>query len=73
MQNLVGTPILRAEEKTERPEVDQGKYDDSCTYTFYTIATVKGWVDIRWIGTSNGYYSERVDIDLQGTDYGYDC
>lgn len=57
--DLVGQTVLQADERESDSE--EGEYG-SKTWTFYTIGTVRGRVDIRWLGESNGYYSERVSF-----------
>lgn len=72
IEDLVGSEILVAEvviHDGENPEgVDVPGYQDSFTWTFYKLATRKGYVDIRWYGASNGYYSERVDLCREDID-----
>lgn len=60
IRDLIGSPIFLAEEVTNEGECD---YDDTCTWTWYHFATIKGYVTIRWYGESNGYYSESVDCE----------
>jgi len=62
LNDLVGEPLLRAEESTNVDLPAPSKYAESYTWTFYKFATRKGYVDVRWLGESNGYYSESVDL-----------
>ena len=74
--DLLNSPLLQSEEvsgdsDTVRPELfvseisktDDPYMDESSTWTFYRMATIKGSVVIRWLGTSNGYYSEAVCVE----------
>nr|NDG05897.1 hypothetical protein [Oxalobacteraceae bacterium] len=64
LSDLVGEPLTEAEEVRgyTGPEQDYESY----TWTFYRFATRRGSVTVRWLGHSNGYYSERVSVDIIG-------
>lgn len=67
LSDLLDTPILVADERVGQEELGGPLSEcdeESYTWTFYTFRTVKGTVDIRWYGSSNGYYSESVDFGL---------
>lgn len=58
IDDLIGKPVLQAE-----MSVSDKKYDGSVEkWTFYQLATVKGYVSIRWIGLDEGYYSLAVSF-----------
>lgn len=54
--DLIGGVISVFDERIDGHEVEYG----SETWTFYEIRTTKGDITIRWLGSSNGYYSESV-------------
>lgn len=66
LQDLVGVPLLMADEVTNRDDpVPEPEHVESYTWTYYKFATRKGYVDVRWLGDSNGYYSEEVHLKVE--------
>ena len=59
LEHLIGHELLMSDEVGGESGNDEW---GSHTWTFYKFGTVKGYVDIRWYGESNGYYSESVDF-----------
>ncbi|NJN96361.1 MAG: hypothetical protein HC875_20715 [Anaerolineales bacterium] len=69
LEDLIGSPIVMAEERSSKEEeqpLRDAPVDYSCyeaySWTFYKLATLKGYVGISWFGSSNGYYSTSVDF-----------
>lgn len=63
LSDLVGSPLVQADEISNDRELDQMiDSDESFTWTFYRLATIKGSVTVRFYGSSNGYYSESAEL-----------
>lgn len=63
--DLLNTPLVLVEERTFTSEEDTTPAGCTCwdvdSWTFYSFQSAKGVVDVRWHGSSNGYYSTSVD------------
>jgi len=68
LEDLQDSPLLKVEESSncEDPPSSNDGYPDSYTWTYYKFGTIKGYVDVRWYGSSNGYYSESVSLRKLG-------
>lgn len=60
--DLVGWPLTVAEDVSQdTPEPEHSYCNDSHTWTFYRFEGPDGFITVRWLGESNGYYGEEVD------------
>lgn len=58
--DIIGGDVLKITEATSPlPDTEWG---DTATWTFFRVETTKGEIWMRWMGESNGYYSERVCV-----------
>ena len=65
-EDLIGGIIVVADENTSDPNAkgnSEDAWDSSHTWTFYSVRTTKGDLWVRWLGCSNGYYSEAVTAE----------
>ena len=62
LEDLCNYPITLVEETSSYDSFNKKVENqaDSYTWTFYRLSTYKGGVVIRWFGSSNGNYSEKV-------------
>lgn len=63
---LFGFPLITSslDESTDWPEdVGDLDTDDSFTWTTLMLETDFAKVRVRWLGTSNGYYHETIDLE----------
>ena len=61
-EDLIGYPLLEVSETIVNNEIGE-----SSTASYYNFRAVKASVQLRWVGESNGYYSETVDCYLYPT------
>ncbi len=67
LEHLVNDgPVLLAEQTCNKGDAPEGA--DSHTWTFYKLSTNSNSCTLRWLGQSNGYHGEGVDIDEETHD-----
>lgn len=59
LKNLVGKAIFSCSEETQSGDDNEYGID---MWTFYKITAFGEYIDIRWYGSSNGYYSVGVSF-----------
>lgn len=64
LSDLIGVPILSAENSSSEPprEGAYGYIGDDVLWTFFKIHTSRGYVTIRFLGSSNGYYGVSASL-----------
>jgi hypothetical protein len=61
---LIGKVIVEATQEESHEGEPPSEYSDSWTRTTLRFKVDDATVISRWIGESNGYYSETVDIEM---------
>ena len=72
LDDIINTPILHAD-VCSSPDDNDSSDEELEMWTFYNIGTIRGSVTLRWLGTSNGYYSMEVTFErvTASTSYRY--
>jgi len=64
LEDLIGSPILMAEAVSNHNNPKPGDVGDYFAWTFYKFATIKGYVTIRWYGSTDGAYRYSIEVDF---------
>ena len=69
LEDLIGERIeeIRVDESIDGDPKPR-EWSESWTWTFYTIRTNRLTLVLRFLGESNGYYGESVDIAWEASD-----
>lgn len=65
LEKMIGETILHAEVIENYNEDRLDECDESYTWTYYKISTLNHDCTLRFYGTSNGYYSEDVEVEWE--------
>lgn len=62
LRKMIGEQILQAEVVVNRESEPLYEWDESYTWTYYKISSLNHDCTLRFYGSSNGCYSESVNI-----------
>lgn len=66
LASLVGQKLLLVESVSKVRYTEDALEDERVRWTYYKFATVKSSATLRWVGKSNGWYSEQVNFEQIG-------
>lgn len=62
IDDILNSPVTLAEEDGCEPDDWKAGYEESYTFSNYFLETVKGRLEIYFLGTFNGYYGESMNF-----------
>ena len=63
IDSIIGSPVTVVDETDEPTNAPTYERGESHTWSQFRIETEKGYVEILWLGESNGYYGEDVSFE----------
>ena len=70
-ETILFAELTTSSRLTEGADPEEAWPDEYENWSFYKLATNRGFITLAWKGVSNGYYSTSVQLEIFNPDLGY--